>query len=867
MDTQNDWLDLNNLPGYPTTVNCKQRGSESLLHRQAMPAHESNDGDGDSISSITSSVNSTSSSSGCSYSEDSTAHLEKTSDDNKMIPAWFKKGPYMYNGRTFVISIPGLLLVLAFGGETLLTVITCGGLVVHLYLRSGNKTRSLEAYGVMVICVQIIVIYSVLPLLWKSLYTYAVIVPAVNTFSVMTGAWLLLAFDNFTYHEAELAQYIEVLLFTLYPVLCSVILTWLSLVLIPSIYAPYVFILTGFVILQFYLIPMPSSYRKPIKGQKDDCNVLEPAFPACIALVFCWMPLSVFLVITAATDFSQLFQVVTVVECFFITTLSIFLATFFNLRQFLEDAGLSYYGVKITRKFCGNASMLGFCLLLYCRHVLSHLLPWLPIAIILHMAFGALWSCRKKKLYLQVVTATLCVYYTLLFRELPWTLDYHIASGNVVIGVVFTLLFGNCLMTVLCMYASLYFSTETFGSLLLLQTLGFVFLEQLLLRSELYSLLLMAAVTAFLIYVVLRLHYSKKLLWQPALAIVSVHLTVLWNGIAVTYPYQVSTNWMVDVFDFLAAWLLLATLCKTYVFLWAETVSEKQTQIYITVSGLISLVAAHAFVPKLAWLLAGRKELCVADILAFSSTVVTLVSSKLGICHHSPWKPNKRIGTISVALTVLLISVQPACQLTRFDILKWLLIGSTICGILVVARAMALNSMTRLHLASFVIGFPAGLALVALMYDDGVTSLVLVHLLYGLLTSVCVELALATWTPVRNLEAVVISRLGVLLMTSLSLSVMDWFTKPTTQVGSHFRSPGLLGLAGSFLIAAAILKTISFLEDSEVLTAHGSIRKSKLPIVGNMLTVVAFISVCSLQPLPHWENWLLCRNDNKHATS
>ena len=88
-----------------------------------MPAHESNDGDDDSISSITSSVYSTSSSSGCSYSEDSTAHLEKTqryssSDDNKMIPAGFKKGPYMYNGRTFVISIPGLLLVLAVGGET-----------------------------------------------------------------------------------------------------------------------------------------------------------------------------------------------------------------------------------------------------------------------------------------------------------------------------------------------------------------------------------------------------------------------------------------------------------------------------------------------------------------------------------------------------------------------------------------------------------------------------------------------------------------------------------------------------------------------------------------------------------------------------
>ena len=40
------------------------------------------------------------------------------------------------------------------------------------------------------------------------------------------------------------------------------------------------------------------------------------------------------------------------------------------------------------------------------------------------------------------------------------------------IGVVFGLLLTNCLLTVACMYVSLYHTTETFGSFLLIQTLG-----------------------------------------------------------------------------------------------------------------------------------------------------------------------------------------------------------------------------------------------------------------------------------------------------------------------------------------------------------------------------------------------------------
>ena len=44
-----------------------------------------------------------------------------------------------------------------------------------------------------------------------------------------------------------LFQFVELLLFTLYPMLCVITLTWLSSAFIASVYVPYVFLLTGFV--------------------------------------------------------------------------------------------------------------------------------------------------------------------------------------------------------------------------------------------------------------------------------------------------------------------------------------------------------------------------------------------------------------------------------------------------------------------------------------------------------------------------------------------------------------------------------------------------------------------------------------------
>ena len=66
------------------------------------------------------------SSSGCSYSEDSTEHFERSPDG--ALCGSLKKGLYMYNGRTFVVSIPGLLLVLAAGGETYVFLL-CAALI------------------------------------------------------------------------------------------------------------------------------------------------------------------------------------------------------------------------------------------------------------------------------------------------------------------------------------------------------------------------------------------------------------------------------------------------------------------------------------------------------------------------------------------------------------------------------------------------------------------------------------------------------------------------------------------------------------------------------------------------------------------
>ena len=93
-----------------------------MLHRRVGAGHNSDDDD-DGSTSDTSSVYSTSSTSGVSYSEESGERLEKpdrssSSDVDDTIPTSFKKGPYMYYGRTFIVSVPGLLLTLAVGGET-----------------------------------------------------------------------------------------------------------------------------------------------------------------------------------------------------------------------------------------------------------------------------------------------------------------------------------------------------------------------------------------------------------------------------------------------------------------------------------------------------------------------------------------------------------------------------------------------------------------------------------------------------------------------------------------------------------------------------------------------------------------------------
>jgi len=62
---------------------------------------------------------------------------------------------------------------------------------------------------------------------------------------------------------------------------------------------------------------------------------------------------------------------------------------------------------------------------------------------------------------------------------------------------------------------------------------------------------------------------------------VSVHLTVLWNAINIIYPSmqrEASTSHMSDLFDFLAAWLLLTNLCGMHLATWTEILDKRKVR-------------------------------------------------------------------------------------------------------------------------------------------------------------------------------------------------------------------------------------------------------------------------------------------------
>ena len=71
------------------------------------------------------------------------------------------------------------------------------------------------------------------------------LIVAVVIFTALFGAYALLLFDVFRQREARLAVHIEVLLFTVHPAVCVVLVSFLFTSLTSATAAPYCWLVAG----------------------------------------------------------------------------------------------------------------------------------------------------------------------------------------------------------------------------------------------------------------------------------------------------------------------------------------------------------------------------------------------------------------------------------------------------------------------------------------------------------------------------------------------------------------------------------------------------------------------------------------------
>ncbi|PVD29223.1 hypothetical protein C0Q70_11820 [Pomacea canaliculata] len=162
---------------------------------------------------------------------------------------------------------------------------------------------------------------------------------------------------------------IEQLLFSIYPLVCSAIITWILSSVTPPALIAFAFVSIWFVCLQLYLLPVVSSFKQT-ETADEDMNVLQIPFVICIVVAFIFSGPILHIVVTLFSVVSPgLFSASSLVQFFLLGFLGIFLSTLLNLRQICDhldadtsvDNGIGVAAVSVAvTSTMGHFSFYGF---------------------------------------------------------------------------------------------------------------------------------------------------------------------------------------------------------------------------------------------------------------------------------------------------------------------------------------------------------------------------------------------------------------------------------------------------------------------------------------------------------------------------
>ncbi|GFS27276.1 hypothetical protein ElyMa_005253100 [Elysia marginata] len=335
-------------------------------------------------------------------------------------------GPFRYNQRVFVTSLPAMMLVLAFGGETLILMGAIGTTAVALVSQLGDSRRCVIAFVVIFIPSHMYIIASVLPLLWLSVW-HSLLLVLVNVFVVLTACWVMLQFKAFRMEEPGLCSVAEQMLFTVYPLVCTCLVCWGLGAVLPASVIPTVFSFLWFILLQLYLAPTLSSFR--VHATTDEnLDVVQVPIVAVTVIVFICLGPFLFVFLSLIVPSTGSFSVISVVHFVFILSLTLFLSTLLSIRQIFE-----YLGLPFTTAIYGRWAS-GLVCTAICYPVLkaygfdSHFLPLLPVAIAIFATLGVVLAFKKRQVIMAglafVLISSLIGLFVLWIQRMPHNLQY-----------------------------------------------------------------------------------------------------------------------------------------------------------------------------------------------------------------------------------------------------------------------------------------------------------------------------------------------------------------------------------------------------------------------------------------------------------
>ncbi|XP_005097139.1 uncharacterized protein LOC101863811 [Aplysia californica] len=780
--------------------------------------------------------------------------LEQAKPKNLVDPGLFR-----YNKRVFVTSLPALLLVLALGGETLVLITAVGTAVITIMSQMGDSRRCVIFFIVMFIPTHAYILATVLPLLWLSMWHFFLVV-LTNLFIILTAAWVLLQFKAFRMEETELACIVELLLFTLYPLACTSLVSWALGAVVSISLIPVIFSMMWFVLLQLYLVPTLSSFRSQTTAEENlDVIQVPVVVVTVVGFVLCGPLLHVMLAVFAV-DTQPLFSVISLTHLAFILSLTCFLSTLLSVRQIFEYMGLPYTTAIYVRWVSGSLCTLLCYPVLHTYGLDSHFLPLLPVAIAMFAALGVVLAFKRRRMIMAVLAlvllSSLAALFLLWIQGMPHNLQ-HYFMGIFPLNVFYLMICINFFLCLLCLWTASIDNKSMLGFLLFVQSLMLTVCEVSLHNGQLYSTSLLQLTSVSAMYTLHRLHVAEK---------ISGGAATMTSAIQCAKSMASCTSLVLDGGKGEISLLEMAALgCLAYavlsVFVYHSTGEKTTAQMGKQLLLLLAAVAVnshHLLLPLSLLMFQGYASysniiglwclLCGGLTLLYSQTTGSTVTAFIII----------RVALLLSIMGVVIMLLHPQLSYSLLSIFQWAEILSSF------ALAVLVSHRPTMH--------PQGVFVCSILFAvcPGIRAcLYLWSVFHPLTAGLCIVNSAALlmlfficfliteWTEAT--ETMMKTSMVLAGSSSLCLLVLDvigWLTARQSAdtlwgpARTFCQQPAWIVVLLTCLAISLILKVVQATKGlSKLPLTHeeGSSRLS-LPLLANIVTLVAFAVACTQGP-------------------